>query len=385
MKTYNNLYEKICLLDNLRAAFKKARKGKSQKPYVKEFEANLEANLLALKRELETLTYEPRPLRIFAIRDPKTRLISAPHFRDRIVHHALCNVVEPIFDRTFIHDSYASRKGKGTHAALARFDRFKRQVSHNGKLVNGAIDNNLVCGYALKCDIRHYFTSVDHRILLRIIGRKIRDENVMRLIGKILSSYAPSGKGMPIGALTSQLFANIYLNELDYFIKHTLRAHFYIRYMDDFLVLHESAEKLAEWKNRIAAFLGRLNLELHPEKSKAFPLHHGVNFVGYRIFCCHKLLKRSNICIIGVRLNEFEILYANRGMTRAEIVQRVESWMAYARYANTYKFRKSVARRLNLMLAAKPQLFFAASFCAAGGASLRGEASMPLSCIPRCV
>lgn len=129
MKTCKNLYAKVCSLDNLRKAFLKTKKGKSQKPYVKAFEADLENNLLQLKKELETLSYKPRPLKTFVLRDPKTRVISISDFRDRVVHHALCNIIEPLFDRTFIHDSYASRKGKGTHAALRRFDEFKRKVS----------------------------------------------------------------------------------------------------------------------------------------------------------------------------------------------------------------------------------------------------------------
>jgi len=150
MKTYKNIYAKVCSLENLRLAFSKAKKGKSQTLYVKCFEYGLEENLMQLKHELETSSYEPKPLRNFVIHDPKTRLISAPHFRDRIVHHALCNVIEPIFDRAFIHDSYASRKGKGTHAALRRLDRFKRKVSCNGRPVKNARDNNMVVGYFLK-------------------------------------------------------------------------------------------------------------------------------------------------------------------------------------------------------------------------------------------
>ncbi len=289
-------------MENLMLAFRKARKGKSQKPYVKEFEADLENNLLKLKSEMENFTYKPFPMKTFVIRDPKTRMISAPHFRDRMVHHALCNIIEPIFDRSFIHDSYASRKGKGTHAAIRRFDEFKRKVSCNGRSINGAKDDNMIIGYVLKADIKHYFASVDHETMLKIIRKKITDEKAMTLMRIILYSYGHNGKGMPIGSLTSQLFANIYLNELDYFMKHNVKAKFYIRYMDDFVILHKSREILEKTKEQISEYLLALKIELHKEKTKIYPLYCGVNFLGYRIFYHHKLLKKANIRIMIDRI-----------------------------------------------------------------------------------
>lgn len=341
MKTYKNLYVQICSLDNLRKAFRKTMKGKSQKLYVKEFEANLENNLLRLKKELEALVYEPRPLRTFVLRDPKTRVISVSDFRDRIVHHALCNIIEPFFDRTFIYDSYASRKGKGTHAALRRFDEFKRAVSCNGRQVKNAKNGNMVIGYVLKADIKHYFASVDHEVMMRIICKKIKDGKVLWLVRKIIgnNNFKTCGKGMPIGNITSQLFANIYLNELDYFVKQELRAMYYIRYMDDFVLLEKSKGKLEEWKRIIGEFLGKIKLELHAEKSKIFPLHEGICFLGYRIFYHHKLLKKSNLRVLENRMSKFRNLYARNEMSRERIMQSLESWMAYARYADTHDLR----------------------------------------------
>ena len=182
VQTCRNLYDKICTFENLHIAFKKAKKGKRPNPKIAEFQANLEAELLQLKYELETMTYDPRPLKQFVIRDPKTRLISASHFRDRVVHHALCNVIEPIFDKTFISDSYANRKGKGTLAAIMKFDQYKRKVSGNGRLLGNSKDKNQIYGYVLKADIRHYFDSVDHDVMMRIISRKIKDEKVLLII-----------------------------------------------------------------------------------------------------------------------------------------------------------------------------------------------------------
>ena len=240
MKTYKHLYKNVYSLENLKSAYKKAREGKSGQIYVIEFENNLEQNLNKLKQELEALTYKPRLLKRFIIRDPKTRTIHASAFRDRIVYHPLVNILEPIFDKTFIYDSYASRKDKGTHKAVLRFDQFKRKISNNGKLIKNAVDNNQVIGYILKADIKHYFDTVDHEILSNIITRKIKDNNIVCLIKEILNNFDSEvkGKGMPLGNLTSQFFANVYLNDLDYFIKHKLKVKYYIRYVDDFVILH---------------------------------------------------------------------------------------------------------------------------------------------------
>src|SRR3989338_3802313 len=219
MKTYNNLYAELCSFKNLELAYRKARKKKSKKPYVIEFEKNLQQELKDLKCELESLTYKPRPLKRFVVRDPKTRTIHSSVFRDRVVYHAIVNILEPIFDPTFIYDSHASRKGKGTHKAVERFDKFKRKVSKNGKLANNDYNSNNVIGYVLKADIKHYFETVNHEILLKILRRKIKGENIINLIKKILNNFDTKikGKGMPLGNLTSQFFANVYLNELDYF------------------------------------------------------------------------------------------------------------------------------------------------------------------------
>ncbi len=193
MKTYKNLYKEIVSVDNLYLAYKKARKGKTKKNYVKEFCEDLINNLIKLSLELTSFKYNPKPLETFIVRDPKTRKISKSDFRDRIIHHALCNIIEPIFDQTFINDSYANRKGRGTLAALSRFDKFKRKVSRNGKL-NGWFNNNQVRGYCLKADIKHYFEEINHNVLLKIIERKVKDNKVIWLINKIISNYEGGGR-----------------------------------------------------------------------------------------------------------------------------------------------------------------------------------------------
>jgi len=187
MKTYKNIYQQIYNINNLTFAWKKARKGKTKKLYVKEFDVNLINNIKQLHHELKNQTYKPRPLKTFILRDPKTRNISKSDFRDRIVHHAVVNILNPIFDRVFIYDSCANRKGKGNLFAIKRFERFVRKVSRNGK-INGWFDKNQIKGYCLKADIRHYFEEVDHEVLLRLISKKIRDEKVIWLIKQILNN-----------------------------------------------------------------------------------------------------------------------------------------------------------------------------------------------------
>lgn len=352
MKSYNNLYGELCLMKNLRKAYRKARKGKSSKWYVKEFEADMERNLLQLQKELRNLTYKPKPLKQFIIRDPKVRLISASNFRDRIVHHALCNIIGPIFEKTFIYDSYANRKGKGVHAALKRFDQFKNRISHNGKLLTYAKDNNMVYGYVLKADVRHYFDSVDHEILMQIIRKKITDKKVLWLIKKIIDNHICEIpiKGMPLGNMTSQFFANVYLNELDYFVKHNLKAKYYIRYVDDFVILHESKETLEFYKAQIYEFLKSVKLELHPQKSKVLPLHAGIKFLGFRMFYKYKLPKTGNISKVEAKIAEYIKMHRRGSISRKEILQRIEGWNAYAIHANTYKLRRNIMRNIKQSL-----------------------------------
>lgn len=212
-------------------------------------------------------------------------------------------------------------------------------MSKNGKLIRRG-QYKKVIGYVLKADIKHYFDSVDHSVLFSILKKKIRDERTIKLIEKIIRNHKTriSGKGMPIGNLTSQLFANIYLTELDYFVKHKLRAKYYIRYLDDFVILHEKYV-LENWKLQIKEFLkNNLKIELHPEKSKVHPLCNGINFLGFRIFYYHKLLKKRNMKGIRKRLDEMMENYACGDSTKEEVAARLEGWIAYAMHGNAYKF-----------------------------------------------
>jgi len=334
MKTYKNLWSELCGYENLELAFRRARKHKTLKPYVIEFEKNLNENLLLLRAELLLHSYEPKPLETFILHDPKSRKISKSDFRDRVVHHALCNIIEPIFEKAFIRDSYANRISKGTLKAIQRFDYFKRKVSKN-------CTKNC---FILKADIKHYFETVDQDVLMGIIKRKIKDEKVIWLVKTILSNYnsKKKGKGMPLGNLTSQFFANVYLDELDNFVKHKLKAKHYIRYVDDFVILHVSKQWLELCKSEINNFLMcKLNLQLHSDKTKIFQISKGTSFLGLRIFPHHKLLKKRNIRKFESKLNLLSRQFNEKQIDYDKIYDFLEGWVAYAKNANTYNYRKS--------------------------------------------
>ncbi|MEA3414070.1 MAG: reverse transcriptase domain-containing protein [Nanoarchaeota archaeon] len=328
MKTYKNLYEQIISLSNLITAHKKAKKGKTNKKYVKEFEENIAYNLKVLHDELKNTNYSPKSLKTFILRDPKTRKISKSAFRDRIVHHALCNIIEPIFDKSFIFDSCANRKGKGTFLAIKRFDRFQKKGTSNFSKQ----------GFCFKADIKHYFREVDRKLLLKIISKKIKCENTLNLIKIILNNFN-SKKGMPLGNLTSQFFANVYLNELDKFVKHKLKAKYYVRYVDDFIILNPSKKQLEVWEEEIKIFLkGNLKLELHKDKSKIHSLSKGVDFVGFRNFYYFRLLRKRNINTIKSKIKLF-----NKGKILEEkFSEMLQGWSAYANWANSYNYIKKI-------------------------------------------
>lgn len=337
-------------MENLLSAYQKARKGKSKKTSVIQFEKNLDIELIKLQHQLRTFFYTPHPLRRFIVRDPKTRVIHASAFRDRVVHHALMNIIAPIFEKSFILDSYASQINKGTHVAVQRFEYFQRKVSRNGKRVRigGGGNSNSVEGYVLKADIKHYFDTVDHDVLLSIIKRKIKDGKVMWLIRKILNNFEGNdlNKGMPLGNYTSQFFANVYLNELDHFVKHDLKVKYYIRYVDDFVILHSNRKVLEYYQDRINHYLQFLKLELHPDKSKIIPLKSGIVFLGYKIFYKYKRLRKRNFRAFENKFSKKLELYRKGEITKEYLEESLQGWFGYAKWANTYKLRTKILDKI---------------------------------------
>lgn len=320
MKTYKNLYSQVYDFQNLLKSYYQARKCKSKKKYIIAFEWNLEKNLFNIQKKLKNRNYQFGQYQSFYVSDPKKRLIFAAPFQDRIVHHALCNVIEPIFDRGFIFDSYACRRNKGTHKAVFRLKKFMRSFG----------DNKF---YVLKADIKKYFPSIDREILFQLIKKKISDQDTLLLIRAIIDSL--DGKnGIPIGNLTSQLFANIYLNELDQFVKHQLKVKYYCRYVDDFVLLHQERSQLKKWREQIKEFLeNKLQLELHPQKQEIFPGKIGIDFLGYHIFTRHILVRQSTVQRFFCRLKSGRMPY-----------QSVNSYLGHFKFADTFGLMKKVNR-----------------------------------------
>lgn len=325
MRRHKNIFGEIVSFQNLLLAARLAQKGKRSKEPTARFNFLLEQELWKLHEELVADTYQPGKYHHFTIFEPKKRLISAAPYRDRVVHHAIHNVLEPVFDPTFIHDSYATRKEKGTHAAIDRFQEF-----------------SLINPYVLKCDIRQYFPSINQSVLMSLIRRKIACQQTLRLIDKILRSHQTVNEqevGIPIGNLTSQFFANIYLNGLDHFIKETLQCRYYLRYMDDFVVFHENKDILWTIKKAIVQYLEPLHLQLHDGKCRIFRTDRGVPFLGLTIFPEHRRIKRENFIRYRRHLKELRALYQKGDRNLSEMFQSIRAWIGHAQHADTVRLR----------------------------------------------
>ncbi|MFW6047203.1 MAG: reverse transcriptase/maturase family protein [Candidatus Woesearchaeota archaeon] len=328
MKKHKNLFNQVISLDNLYNAYRKSRKGRNNRKEILDFTLNLEEELLLLQKELVEGKYSIGEYRNFIIYEPKKRVISALPFRDRVVQHAICNIIEPLFDKRFVYDSYACRKGKGTHAGIKRLNKFM---------------NKNKATYVLKCDIKKYFPSVNNDILKKLIRKKISDKKLLDLIDEIINSH---GRGIPIGNLTSQLFANIYLNELDYFIKHDLRLKQYIRYMDDFIVLHSDKKYLHRIKEEIICFLKGFDLELHNKKVNIYPVKNGIDFLGYLNHCFYRKVRKSTVknSLKNLKRKFKEYEQGKKGFYKIE--QSINSWEAYLNHANTFSLKKDLRREV---------------------------------------
>src|SRR3989344_2183287 len=252
-----SFYDVICI-ENIFLAWKKFKKGKRAKKDVAEFEFDLENNIFDLHHRLINREWSPDPYIEFYVQDPKLRKIHKATVRDRVLYQVLYQKLYEIFDKTFIHDVYSSRDLKGIHKGVERLEEFSCKITEN-------YTSN---AFILKCDIRKFFDSIDHTILISLIRRKVNDKDLMELIIKIIDSFHKGqGKGLPLGNVTSQIMSNIYLNELDQFIKHALKVEYYIRYCDDFVILNSSEEQLKELLRKIDSFLeDKLKLKLHPNK-----------------------------------------------------------------------------------------------------------------------
>ncbi|MEA3560518.1 MAG: reverse transcriptase/maturase family protein [Candidatus Omnitrophota bacterium] len=327
------------------------------------FELNAEENMLKLESELKNKIYHPSRSILFFVKKPKLREIFAADFRDRVVHHILVGYLEPLFESLFIYDSYACRVNKGTHRAVIRAQSFIRKVSKNGK----------IRAYYLQLDIKSFFINIDKEILLGLIRKRTKNKDVFWLAEKIIfhdctRSYTlrdnkklfkevpenktlfgkENKKGLPIGNLTSQFFANVYLNELDQFVKHNLRCRYYLRYTDDFILLDSSREKLVPRIEEIGEFLkSRLGLRLHPKRMKLQPVLNGIDFLGYIIRRDYILIRRRVVNNMNTRLRYFERCGA-KGLDYGaleELRSSIQSYLGHFKWANSYKLRENLFKR----------------------------------------
>ena len=338
------MFNTLTSWDNLLLAYQKAAKGKRGHANVAAFEHRLEDHLLELQAELQAKTYRPGPYASFHIHEPKHRLISAAPFRDRVVHHALCNLIEPIFERSFIFDSYANRIGKGTHRALNRAQEFARAYP-----------------YVLQCDLRQFFPSIDHAVLRETLTRKISDPGLLWLCGQILASgagvlaeeyemtwfagddllAASRPRGLPIGNLTSQFWANVLLNPFDHFVKRKLGCDAYLRYVDDFLLFARDKQTLWRWLAQIELRLGGMRLSIHPTAAPR-PVTEGFTFLGFQIFPQQRRLKHQKGLYYQRKLRDLVNDYTEQRLSFDQLTASVQGWSNHVRFGNTIGLRKSL-------------------------------------------
>jgi len=359
----------IFSFQNLLTAYYKCRKKKRKTINASKFEIDFEKELLKLEWELRNHTYRPGRSICFVVTDPKPREVFAADFRDRVVHHLLINYLEPIWEKIFIHHSYSCRQNKGAHTAIKDFKRFSIKISQNYSKP----------AYYLHIDISAFFMSLKKEILFDIIKRHTKNPDILWLAKIIIFQdptknfyykgdpdlqqlipphkslfHIPKNQGLPIGNLTSQFFANIYLNEIDQFIKHQLKIKYYLRYVDDLLLLSQDTKQLVEWKNKISNFLwNKLELELHPKKQVLQSIYKGVNFIGFIIkprhtFIRNRIVKKlkNKLYYFDKKIIALDIEHPIRTRTPElcddfrKMFATVNSYYGQFRHTNAFKIKK---------------------------------------------
>lgn len=341
-KTHKHLWEQVSSLGNLMEAAGLAMRGKRSLAATAGFHSKWELECVNLSEELENGSYTPGAYRYFKIYEPKERIVAAAPFRDRVVHHALVRVLEPIFEPRFLEDSYACRKGKGTHAGM-------RRALHHARRHP----------YALKCDLKRYFPSIDHGILTKEISRVVWDARVMELIGKILASHRDGTRrvwhgeelfdftdhphGLPIGNLTSQFFANIHLDRFDHFVKQELRVPGYVRYVDDFILFGPDRAALHGWGRQCRKYLAARRMEIHPDKYRLCRTAEGVDFCGFVVRADGRVkLRASGVRRFQRRYRKIKHEWLHGRCEIVELRDAVRSWVAHAGHAQTWRLRCKV-------------------------------------------
>jgi retron-type reverse transcriptase len=339
MKRYIHTYDDIISIENLLDAWCEFKKGKKNKVDVQEYGRHVMQNLIELHDELKNKSYTHGPYHHFVISDPKRRDIHKASVRDRVVHHAIYRQLYPFFDTTFISDSYSCRVNKGTYKAIRRFEVFTRKVSKN---------YTRQC-FILKCDIRKFFASIDHAILLNILRERIEDKDIFWLITHVIKSFSSKNVklstrncvGLPLGNLTSQLLVNIYMNELDQYVKHQLKVQYYIRYADDFVFVSSSKVYLEQVRQKVEDFLTQyLKLSLHPDKVSIATVYSGIDFLGWVHFPHHRVLRTTT----------------KRRMVRNVNEKNMGSYVGLLSHGNTYMLSEDMKKNIYINKALKTKI-----------------------------
>jgi len=342
---HHNLFDRVASFQALYAAAKRGIKGKRKKPGAAAFFANLEGELLALERQLRSGTYRPGRYIAFAVNDPKKRIVSAAPFRDRVVHHALCAVVEPIFEAGCIENTFANRVGRGTHRAIEAYEEYRDRHA-----------------YVLRCDIYRYFPTIDHAILKSDFRRRIACPSTLALMDLIVDGANPQEsvnvyfdgddlfepfrrrRGLPIGNLTSQFFANLYLDGFDHFVTEVLKAP-YVRYVDDFALFADDPAVLRDWRARIERYLAGRRLKVHPRKTFVASCREPAPFLGF-VLCesGHRRLPEDSVRRFRNRLRGLRDDWRTGTIDIADVDARVRAWIAHAAHADTWRLRHAIFR-----------------------------------------
>jgi len=333
MKRIGNLWQAITQIENLLAAYYKARKGKQQRDAVAAFGLNLEHELFTLQYELKKGCYQPGAYRQFIIHERKPRLISAAPFRDRVIHHAVMNVLEPILDKRFYYHSYACRRGKGVHKAVDQYQQWANKYP-----------------YVLKLDIAGYFHNISHKVLKLQLQRIIKDQYLLRLLELIIDESpkdyrlktSEKGVGLPIGNLTSQYFANLYLNDIDHWLCQQSSVKAYLRYVDDLLIFGENKDDLWQLKNTLSLKLSTLGLTIHSRKQQLMRTTERVDVLGYKVSPKRRWLRNDNGYRFQQKLKRYKHRYQRGLLTSEQIKPSIDSWVGHAYHAETIGLRKQL-------------------------------------------
>lgn len=335
-KSIKNSFDEKLNFINLYNAFYRICKEKRNKIYILKAEIDIETIICNLEEKLRAGEYKPGKYHVFTIYEPKERLIKALPFQDRIVHQwYIEEFIKPYYQKRFIKDTYACIEGRGAHLAVRNLQKYMRKMEYKNKNY-----------YVLKCDIKKYFYNIDRKILYNILKKRIRDKKLLNLTKIILSDEDEEEKGIPIGNYTSQFFANIYLNELDKFIKYDLRIKYYIRYMDDFVLLLDDKEECKKNLEHIKEFLNKnLNLELN-SKTRYFPGYQGISFCGYRVFSTHILVRGSNKNRMKRKINKWNKLYLENKLDLEHVTFSYNSWLGHISHTNGYNLKNKMTSRI---------------------------------------